>query len=604
MTTQVITDWENEIQRRRVIFLNYLLLTIVLIGVVALVSLYITMPANIGVLERLKAIWPFFGGWLGVLIVWTWRGLGYRYRAMVVILLAYVISFIVFARSGLAGSGRVWLLLFSALTFIFLGPRAGIGGSVISILTYAFFTIALNQKWFVPNVAEDLTSLTPLLVEGETFLLVATILTLILQSLHQSWLKALLGASTANQQLHTRMQELENTNEQLRRQTSQLYQLQTTAEIAQVDFSTLDPERLLVEIVNRIREEFAPVGVYYVGMFLLDETRRFAVLRAAAGEARPELVEWAAQSPLEIGHRLGLDETSTIGWSIIHRKPRTASSMSGEEDTAKPHAPLVPRTRSEIALPLRSRGSVIGALNLQSTQETEFSEIDIAVLRTMADQVALAIDNAHLFRQTQTVLEEVQALQRRYMTHAWQGFLTAQPMIQIDYAQPGTESGAVVGARAGALLRRVRREVTAQGQTVVTTPQQVEDLGTTMVVPLKLREQVIGTMTLHEMDQQRQWTDEDVALAETVAEQVALTIENLRLMDETQRRAARERLVNELSEQMQRAPDMETLMRITAEGLNKALGGSRAFVRMGTAAELAGGKESGHTSEEERQQEI
>jgi GAF domain-containing protein len=241
---------------------------------------------------------------------------------------------------------------------------------------------------------------------------------------------------------------------------------------------------------------------------------------------------------------------------------------------------------------------------LQSTQETEFSEIDIAVLRTMADQVALAIDNAHLFRQTQTVLEEVQALQRRYMTHAWKGFLTAQPMIQIDYAQPGTESGAVVGARAGTLLRRVRREVTAQGQTVVTTPQQVEDLGTTMVVPLKLREQVIGTITLHEMDQQRQWTDEDVALAETVAEQVALTIENLRLMDETQRRAARERLVNELSEQMQRAPDMETLMRITAEGLNKTLGGSRAFVRMGTAAELAGGEGSGHTSEEERQREI
>ena len=611
MTTQVITDWENEIQRRRVIFLNYLLLTIVLIGVVALVSLYITMPANTGVSERLKAIWPFFGGWLGVLIVWTWRGLGYRYRAMVVILLAYVISFVVFARSGLAGSGRVWLLLLSALTFIFLGPRAGIGGGVISILTYAFFTIALNQKWFVPNVAEDLTSLTPLLVEGETFLLVATILTLILQSLHQSWLKALLDASTANQQLHTRMQELENTNEQLRRQTSQLYQLQTTAEIAQVDFSTLDLERLLVEIVNRIREEFAPVGVYYVGMFLLDETRRFAVLRAAAGEVRPatastrggELVEWAAQSPLEIGHRLELDETSTVGWSIIHRKSCPASSMGGEEDT-KPHAPLVPRTHTEIALPLRSRGSVIGALNLQSTQKTEFSEIDIAVLRTMADRVALAIDNAHLFRQTQTVLEEAQALQRRYMTQAWQGFLTAQPMIQIDYAQPGIESGADHGGRAGALLRRVRREVTAQGQTVVTTPQQVEDLGTTMVVPLKLREQVIGTMTLHEMDQQRQWTDEDVALAETIAEQVALTIENLRLMDGTQRRAARERLVNELSEQMQRAPDMKTLMRITAEGLNKALGGSRAFVRMGTAAELAGGEGSGHTSEKERQREI
>ena len=119
---------------------------------------------------------------------------------------------------------------------------------------------------------------------------------------------------------------------------------------------------------------------------------------------------------------------------------------------------------------------------------------------------------------------------------------------------------------------------------------------TALVVPLKLREQVIGTMTLHETRRQRPWDAGEIAMAETVAEQVALSVENLRLMDEAQRRAARERLVGEISDQMQRATDMGALLRITAEELNRVLGGSRAYVRLGTQADLAAG--SGELQEE------
>jgi GAF domain-containing protein len=253
----------------------------------------------------------------------------------------------------------------------------------------------------------------------------------------------------------------------------------------------------------------------------------------------------------------------------------------------------MPETRSEIALPLRSRGRILGALSVHSTRRTAFEEDDVAVLQTMADQVAVAIDNAQLFSQTETVLAEVQAVQRHYLAQAWQDFLALSSVNQVDYTQPGVEVG---DAR---ILREARHRAMKEGQTVsVDSADDPADVSladpgqAAMVVPLKLREQVIGTLALLETRHQRLWTAEEIAMTETVAEQVALTVENLRLMDETQRRAVRERLVSEISDRMQRATDMTDLMRITAEGLNEALNGSRTLVQMGVESESTGGNGS------------
>ena len=162
-----------------------------------------------------------------------------------------------------------------------------------------------------------------------------------------------------------------------------------------------------------------------------------------------------------------------------------------------------------------------------------------------------------------------------------------RPVAQADYTQPGMEPFETSKSQVQSLLREARCEAMMHGQTVAVDDlssglgEEVSPPHSALVVPLRLRGQVIGTMALHEMRRPRSWTAEEIALAETVAEQSAQTVENLRLMDETQRRAARERLVGEITDQMQRATDIEDLLRITADGLNRALGGSRAFVRMG-----------------------
>ncbi len=601
MNTQAVSDWKSEIRRLRATLLSHLLLAATVGGLVALVLTYVTLPEGMRVRERWIEIAPFLAGWLIVLVTWSWRSIGYRTRAPILLLLVYFLSVFIFRRGGLPGSGRVWLLLLPALALVLAGPPHGIAAGVISILTYAIFALAFSQKWIVPLVTEDPTALETWVSEGGSFLLMVLSLTLILRSSNRGWLEALAGASAANRQLQAQTRELEETNERLRRQTSQL---QTTAEIARAGSSILDPEKLLTGVVNRIREGFRPMGVMtvdFVGLFLLDEAQRFAVLKAATGET--------GQLSLETGYQLEVNETSTIGWCITHRQARVASpsgsprSGGREEDAVRSDALPVPRMRSEIALPLRSRGHTLGALSVQSTQEGAFSKADTAALQTLADQVAVAIDNARLFSQTEAVLKEIQAVQRRYLAQAWREFLAMGPVAQIDYTQPGTEPGD------GSFLHEARREAMAHGQTTTVdnadspSPNRDEKASTpqtALVVPLKLRGQVIGTMALQETRHRRPWTAEDIALAETVAEQFTLTVENLRLFEETRRHAARERLIGEITDQMQRATDMEALMRITAEGLNRATGGSRTFVRMGTEAELAGGDGSGHKSQEER----
>jgi GAF domain-containing protein len=579
MNTQATSEWNIEVERRSAALLERLLLGAVALGLAAMVLFYVSLLKTMRVSERLIAMAPFVVGWLILLILWGWRGIGHRARTLALLVLVYALSVIVLARGGLPGGGRVWLLLPPALAFVLLGPRSGIVAGAISVLTYAFFALAISQQWVVPRAAEDLTAPAPLVAEGVGFLLVAAILTMTWYSFNQSWLEALKEASAASRRLQAQRRESEITNERLRRRT---FQLQATAEVAHASSSILDPEQLLTRLVNQIHEGFSPMGVYHVGLFLLDEARRSAVLKAASGEV--------GQLLLDAGCKLEVDEASTIGWCITHRQARIALGVG--EGAAQSDVLPMPHTRSEIALPLRSRGCILGALRLSSTQEVGFNEADIAVLQTMADQAAVAIDNAVRFSQAQAALEELRAVQQRYLSQTWREFLATRPVPRIDHTQPGTEPGDE------RFLHEARRAAMVHERTVATGGLSPDADGkgpapqAALVVPLRLRGQVIGTMALHETGRQRLWTAEEITLAETVAEQVALTVENLRLMDETQRRAARERLTGEIMARMRETLDVDTVLQTAVREMYERLNLAEAEVRMGTgpaSAEIGDG---------------
>jgi PAS domain S-box-containing protein len=178
--------------------------------------------------------------------------------------------------------------------------------------------------------------------------------------------------------------------------TKRTTQLQTAAEVSRAASSILDLNILLPNAVELIRNHFE---YYYVGIFLVEETREWAVLSAATGEMGRHM--------LKTGHRLKVKESSMIGWCIGHGEARIALDVG--EDAVRFVNPHLPLTRSEIALPLITHGDVIGAMTIQSDVPAAFSRVDITALQTMADQIANAIENARLFTERIGLINELEA---------------------------------------------------------------------------------------------------------------------------------------------------------------------------------------------------
>ncbi len=164
--------------------------------------------------------------------------------------------------------------------------------------------------------------------------------------------------------------------------------LKAAARAAKNITTILDPYELFQRTVDIICDEF---GFYYAGVFLLDDKKQYAVLREGRGEA--------GKAMINEGHKLAIGGNSMIGASIANRQGRIALDVGHEAVFFE--NPHLPKTRSEMALPLIVGDDVIGALTVQSTEEAAFHDEDIAALQTMADQLAVAIQNANLHRQAE-----------------------------------------------------------------------------------------------------------------------------------------------------------------------------------------------------------
>jgi GAF domain-containing protein/HAMP domain-containing protein len=344
--------------------------------------------------------------------------------------------------------------------------------------------------------------------------------------------------------------------------------LQAAAEVSRAITSVLDPDELLRQVVDLARERF---DLYYVGLFLLDEEHRFAVLRAGTGEA--------GQKMLAQGHRLEVGGDSMIGQCVARAEARIALDVG--EEPVRFDNPLLPETRSELALPLRSRGRVIGAMTVQSAEEAAFDEADIAVLQTMADQVAVAIDNARLFAEAQAALAEMETVHRRYLGQAWAEYLQTATETRYETERPG------IAPLGDAVLPEIWQAVKRQGVTVLTgNGGEGKTSHSSLVTPIALRGEVIGALGVRDDYGERQWSDDEIALIEAVAERMALAAENLRLFDETQRRAAHEWLIREITDKMRRAVDMDDLMQIAVQEMAAVLNASSTFVQLSVPSDL------------------
>ncbi len=307
-------------------------------------------------------------------------------------------------------------------------------------------------------------------------------------------------------------------------------QLDAAAQVAREAAAIHDVQKLLDEAVRLISERF---GFYHAGIFLLDETKSYALLQAASSEG--------GQRMLARSHKLKIGEVGIVGHVGSSGKPRIALDVG--EDAVFFDNPDLPQTRSEIALPLKVRGQVIGVLDVQSKEASAFSDEDMEILQTLGDQLALAIENARLLEKAEQRLLEVNTLLGRHSQEGWEQLSAERP--SWGYIYDGIE---------------VR-------------PQ--EDVRSTdddhqLTVPFRVRGRVIGHVNIAMPG--RPPTPEEEDVVRDVIVQASLALENARLYQDTQRRAARERLVGQVTAHMRETLDIEMVMQTAAREIRDAMG--------------------------------
>lgn len=378
-------------------------------------------------------------------------------------------------------------------------------------------------------------------------------------------------------------------------------QLQTAAQVSRAASSVLDPEALVGTTVEIVQSRF---DLYYVGLFLIDETgawsgeaNKWAVLRAGTGEAGRKM--------LEQGHRLAINGASMIGTCIGTKKAQIW--RGDEQDINRFRNPVLPDTRSEMALPLISRGDVIGAMTFQSVRAGDFSEADISVLQTMADQVANAIQNARLYARTEAALSETSTLYA--IANAASRSLELREMLGqvLDQTLTTTrfDAGVVSAYNPDAdrlelmayqqlpepFLQRLldqglentlcslvfeRAEVISVHNMATDAPMDVTSLvnmglHSYLGVPLKSKGRVLGTICLFGKTV-RSSMEADLILMEAIAQQAGIAVENANLFTQTQVALTETEVLYKASAELNTAQDyedvLETLAAYTVFGKN------------------------------------
>jgi GAF domain-containing protein len=332
-------------------------------------------------------------------------------------------------------------------------------------------------------------------------------------------------------------QRVEERTTALSRRTSQL---QASARVARAAAAIKEPVALLNEVARLISEQF---DFYHAGIFLLDENSEYAILQAASSNGGKRM--------LERGHRLQVGGQGIVGYAAAQKRPRIALDTGA--DAVYFDNPDLPQTRSEAALPLIVRERVIGVLDIQSEIPQAFSPEDIEIFQTLADQLALAIENARLFNQMEMTLNQISEGNSVRVNETW-GNLARTKALAYQYTALGIQS----------------------------IPQQNPGDATdgNFKVAIPLHNQQIGEIRVKQKEGSELWTEREKNMLSEIAAQVGLALENARLLNDAQQRAIRERAISEIAARIGAAHDVDSILRVTAQEIGKAISDSEVVVQI------------------------
>jgi GAF domain-containing protein/HAMP domain-containing protein len=349
-------------------------------------------------------------------------------------------------------------------------------------------------------------------------------------------------ADRISEMLTTLKQQVDGQAGEVERRSSYLT---AAAELGQAASSNLETDKLIQQVIDIIQKQFS---LYYVGLFLLSEDGKWAELRAGTGKA--------GEAMISRDHRIAVGE-GMIGWCITNAQARVA--QEADQDRIRLEFPELPNTRSEAALPLRTRGHIIGALTVQSEQEKAFDETALDALQTLANQVAVAVDHTRLIAESREALYTAQRAYGIKGQTDWVKIFQDRPhmgfyanmenTLPMDESSPGIE-----------LSHLETKNV--------------------MHLPIRVRGQVLGTIHARKLDNDGAWNPEETALLATLTDQLSLALENARLYQDTQRIAEREHIISDITAKVRASTNVNVILQTAVKELAEALRVSKATVQL------------------------
>jgi len=467
------------------------------------------------------------------------------------------LSFLIWQGGGMHDVILIALVAIVILASLTIGPRAtllfGILASVATIIigSSEIYGILENQFSSVTDYEDIL--LVPLIImatAGLQRLLVGRLNESVAREKKNAETQARINIelrelqNTLENRVNERTAELEESAAQIQKRASQL---EAIADVSSSVASLQDMKQLLPYITKIVSERF---GFYHAGIFLLSDDKEFAVLRAANSEG--------GQVMLARKHQLRVGQEGVVGFAVSQKRAHIALDVG--DDAVYFDNPDLPATRSEMALPLIIGNEVIGVLDVQSEEPNAFTDEDVTVLSTLANQLAVAIENARLFQQSQDALKELDATFQQYLSSEWRQFSGESKVIGYRAYESGLEP--ITEEQVGAKSTKADKS--------------------TQKIPVSLRGSTLGTLSINMGNNPQEYTDEEMSLIQTVADRLALALESARLLEESQKAAAKEQAIGEITGKIGASINMRNVLQTAVEELGRALPGSEIVIQFDT----------------------
>jgi GAF domain-containing protein len=558
-------EFDDREKNRIAILLNRILWAVIIIGS----SYTIIAPFLLG---------QFFSAGLTLTVVLA--GIASRFLmlrgnvrlASTILLVIFDISLIfsIYLSGGVSGASYFSLALTTVLAGVLLGGRSAYLITGINILIgFVFMLIqdSLPAPAIPQNAVTYFSSLIVYLIFFSALLQASSEgIRFLLENLETA--KAELTAkneelqyfSTALEKtIAARTSELDSANLRLERRARQF---EAVATVSRAITQTQNFEQLLDQITGLISAQFS---YYHTGVFLLDSNNEFAVLIAANSEGGKRM--------LKRNHKLRVGQTGIVGYVAGTGFPRIA--LDTDADAIYFNNPDLTETRSEMALPLFRKGNqIIGVLDVQSIEPNAFSQEDVRVLTTLADQVAVAIENARLFETQERILSEAQLIYNRDLKQSWQKYAKSRNIAGVQRRNLKTsilpEPLELPGVEEAIRTGGAHRLTNTEGASLLT-------------IPIKLRDQIVGIVNV-KSENTRAWTEDEIDIVSAIMERAALSIENARLLEESRITAERERLIGEIAAKVSTGTRIEDILKTAVSELGSHISGAQVTVELGGGA--------------------